>query len=213
MKKIMFNDKYGLTQAVLDGRKTMTRRIIAHTGRAAGGSVSILVDDDGKTRYFYMSKPNRKMDNVCEYYEIFPKYQVGEEVAIAQPYMIVNNEHYDWLKEQCAANETYPEMLSAEEGWLNKMFVKAYYCYHRIRITNVRVERLHNISQDDVLREGIREYANGQWYTFKGWAGKYRKTWSSSAHEAFAALIDKLGKKGTWDDNPWCFVYEFELIK
>ena len=28
MKKIMFNDRYGLTQAVLDGRKTMTRRII-----------------------------------------------------------------------------------------------------------------------------------------------------------------------------------------
>jgi len=28
MKKIMFNDKFGLTQAVLDGRKTMTRRII-----------------------------------------------------------------------------------------------------------------------------------------------------------------------------------------
>ena len=26
MKKIMFNDKYGLTQAVLEGRKTMTRR-------------------------------------------------------------------------------------------------------------------------------------------------------------------------------------------
>lgn len=28
MKKIMFNDKYGLTQAVLDGRKTQTRRIV-----------------------------------------------------------------------------------------------------------------------------------------------------------------------------------------
>ncbi len=29
MKKIMFNDKYGLTQAVLEGRKTQTRRIIS----------------------------------------------------------------------------------------------------------------------------------------------------------------------------------------
>lgn len=29
MKKIMFNDKYGLTQAVLEGRKTMTRRIVS----------------------------------------------------------------------------------------------------------------------------------------------------------------------------------------
>lgn len=32
MKKIMFNDKYGLTEAVLEGRKTQTRRVINLTG-------------------------------------------------------------------------------------------------------------------------------------------------------------------------------------
>lgn len=32
-------------------------------------------------------------------------------------------------------------------------------------------------------------------------------------NEAFAALIDKISGKGTWDSNPWVFVYEFELIK
>lgn len=31
MKKIMFNDKYGLTQAVLEGRKTQTRRVLSTT--------------------------------------------------------------------------------------------------------------------------------------------------------------------------------------
>ena len=31
MKKIMFNDRYGLTQAVLDGRKTQTRRIVSQS--------------------------------------------------------------------------------------------------------------------------------------------------------------------------------------
>lgn len=36
MKKIMFNDRYGLTQAVLDGRKTVTRRIIKATKRING---------------------------------------------------------------------------------------------------------------------------------------------------------------------------------
>lgn len=30
MKKIMFNDRFGLTQAVLEGRKTMTRRIVTY---------------------------------------------------------------------------------------------------------------------------------------------------------------------------------------
>lgn len=30
--------------------------------------------------------------------------------------------------------------------------------------------------------------------------------------KAFAALIDKVSGKGTWDSNPWVFVYEFKLI-
>lgn len=37
MKKIMFNDHYGLTQAVIDGRKTMTRRIIKAPRRTIEG--------------------------------------------------------------------------------------------------------------------------------------------------------------------------------
>lgn len=41
MKKIMFNDKFGLTQAVLDGRKTMTRRIMPD-----GLEVSVKVIDE-----------------------------------------------------------------------------------------------------------------------------------------------------------------------
>ena len=60
MKKIMFNDKFGLTKAVLEGRKTQTRRIFA--------SKSTLLPDDCKSsdRYSY--------------------YKVGETVAIAQRY-------------------------------------------------------------------------------------------------------------------------------
>ena len=60
MKKIMFNDKLGLTKAVLEGRKTQTRRIFA--------SKSTLLSDDCKPsdRYSY--------------------YKVGETVAIAQSY-------------------------------------------------------------------------------------------------------------------------------
>ena len=34
MKKIMFNDKYGLTQSVLEGRKTQTRRIAYTAGKS-----------------------------------------------------------------------------------------------------------------------------------------------------------------------------------
>lgn len=31
--------------------------------------------------------------------------------------------------------------------------------------------------------------------------------------EAFAALIDKVSGRGTWDSNPWVFAYTYELVK
>lgn len=44
MKKIMFDNHYGLENAVLNGTKTMTRRAIKDTNLKDGGSFSIVVD-------------------------------------------------------------------------------------------------------------------------------------------------------------------------
>ena len=44
MKKIMFNDRYGLTQAVLEGKKTMTRRLMTMTLHKKNGGVADLSD-------------------------------------------------------------------------------------------------------------------------------------------------------------------------
>ena len=63
MQKIMFNDKYGLTQAVLNGRKTMTRRIIEFKTDAEGNLIFPA-----------------------------PKYKIGEVIAIAQSYFTIKNE-------------------------------------------------------------------------------------------------------------------------
>lgn len=92
------------------------------------------------------------------------------------------------------------------------MFVRADLMPHRIRITNVRVERLQDISDEDCLREGIEEHLKGVQYGFTsniGYVGQYPFT---TPREAFALLIDKISGKGTWESNPWVFVYEFKLI-
>lgn len=107
MQKIMFNDRYGLAQAVLEGCKTMTRRVIG-------------------------SYYNEILD--------MSRYAKGEVIAIAQPYKDVP---------PYKGHPGYSNHRDLSVGWENKMFVKANLMPYFIKITNIRVERLQDISDED----------------------------------------------------------------
>lgn len=195
MKKIIFNDKYGLTQAVLEGRKTQTRRI-AYTGNATIIDCGICVEPKniGRATLF------RGIDEIAH-----SRYCIGKEVAVAQAYCE--------LVSEAGYNEEEINKLRCSKGWTNKMYVKADLMPHRIRITDIRAERLQEISDEDCLAEGIWEAHNiglkGVTYWYTSLANSPYRT----AKKAYAALIDKISGKGTWASNPYVFVYEFELIK
>lgn len=194
MKKIMFNDKYGLTQAVLEGRKTMTRRFI-------NGNYTSIIISEGK----YLGV----IDDEEDYVRIMPKYKLGEVIAIAQSYSDCGN-----MPDYGLDEDGFP-IMPKRSGYFNKMFVKADLMPHHIRITDVKVERLQDISNEDCLKEGVQKwvdvknvkdvakyggYTNGSW------------DWFETPREAFSTLIDEVSGKGTWDSNPFVWVYEFELI-
>ena len=102
-------------------------------------------------------------------------------------------------------------------GWNNKMFVKSYACKHHIKITNVKVERLQDISDEDCLKEGVYrlDSANGSGgiaYSFAGASDKKHIGLYDTPREAFADLINKVSGKGTWERNSFVWVYEFKLF-
>lgn len=189
-KKIMFNDKFCLTQAVLSGIKTMTRRVL---------------------------KEGTPLGNWEETVKHLP-YKVGEVVAIAQPYKDIIEcmaEYSDIIiNVDGSINKEY------KAGWTNKMFVRADLMPHHIKITDVKVERLHDISDEDIMREGIREerFAGGDSMFF------YNKTfirdkkqcveqiYNSTARRAFASLMFKILGGNTWYSNPFVVAYSFELV-
>ncbi len=184
----MFNDRYGLTQAVLDGRKTMTRRVIP------------LTDVDRHYLDTAFDWDFREMVISDRY----SRYMVNEIVAVAQSYHALNKAGYvapEWLDHTCESSA----------GYNNKMFVRADLMPHRIRITNIKVERLQDISHEDCLKEGIL-YQDGYFCGYKVSAPNMAFG-AMTAQQAFAALIDKVSGEGTWDSNPYVFVYEFELLK
>ena len=88
------------------------------------------------------------------------------------------------------------------------MFVKPEYMPHQIKITAVNVQRLQDISDDDILREGVYPSTIFGGYSYGG----LTESWPT-AREAFAALIDKVSGRGTWERNPWVFVYSFNIEK
>lgn len=223
MKKIMFSERFGLEQAVLAGTKTMTRRIIPdieidmnRRGRVTlpvGGfehgvlfmDVRSILHDAGISDYSAPAK-----------YQ--PKYEVGEEVAIVQKYETCwnyykkqwesRNEPSDWHTPDAMLGDAVQET----KGWKNKMFVKAEYMPHRIRITGIKLERLQDISDEDCLREGLLAgEQDPRMYGFRLPKGTILSF--VTPREAFAALIDRISGRGTWQSNPWMYAYTFELIK
>lgn len=191
-KKILFNDKYCLTQAVLNGSKTMTRRVL---------------------------RDNVPLGNWEETVKHLP-YKVGDIVAIAQPYKDI----IECLPMYSGTilDEVGMPRKEFKAGWANKMFVRADLLPHHIKITDVKVERLQDISDDDIMREGVKRASIGFYAE-----GVKVKDWEKEAHRetasgclklfpfprpAFASLIDKISGNGTWESNPFVVAYSFELV-
>ena len=209
MKKIMFNDRYGLTDAVIEGRKTMTRRLVSDRlweiwtdyddfcnsviGGIARGGTSV-------SREYY---------HECDFFKDKCRYKVDEVVAVAQSYKTLLEQEGVPFEKLCVG-------IGANDiRWYNKMFVRADLMPHQICITGIRCERLQDISDAECMKEGVRvEFAkNGRpmyyYFDIKRW----RQVWFDTPREAFAALIDKVSGRGTWNRNPWVAAYEFELVK
>lgn len=200
MKKMMFNDRYGLTQAVISGRKTVTRRI---------------VDPQGKYEKLRWWQPCLEFEECLYGYTenegwevIEPRYNVGEIVAVAQRYDSFLHPNNGVIEHD------YQTTALASKGWDNKMFVKADLMPHQIQIRDLRIERLQDISDDDCMKEGIRRaYAESilDMYGYIDYKG--RGLWFDTPREAFASLIDKVSGRGTWDRNPFVWRIEFKLVK
>lgn len=197
----MFNSKYGLDKAVLEGRKTMTRRIINPQPTYdkmkgmywKGGYYGIGFDNPLDAYRNFIS--GTEHDKSCN------RYHIGEVIAIAQSY------------KDCGYDMELiidGKLMYKHPGWNNKMFVKAEMMKKFIKITGIKVERLVDISYSDITAEGIQynidAMTNLTIFMFPNGEEEFL-----DARTAFRTLINKICGKGVFSSNPWVFVYEFEL--
>ena len=209
MKKIMFEDN--LEMAVLTGYKTMTRRLVSdklmeryeHSLRGTFGPACVQIQQEQFKEYMLKHAP----------------YKVGDVVAIAQSYkrviLSVGEEKWNSMHPwNCVAN------LCEKTGYANKMYVRADLMPHQIRFTDVKIELLHSISEEDCLKEGVQRITilmNDKRVTYR-YAGQKddRLDRFDTAQDAFGEMLDKVSRAKVWNKpgyNPWTFAYSFELIK
>ena len=200
MKKMMFNEKYGLQKAVLSRTKTKTRR----DGKKVEKQYAIyVVANEMKGKEDYLSLEEFAISK--------SPYKVGDVVAISQSYEQIKC--HLGIMARCKIN---PYGSPVENpGWTNKMFVKAELMPHHVRITEVRFEQLKCISDEECLEEGIyrrddvidTQMNNVVRYQYYGTPEMF-----ATPRDAFASLIDKTCGKGTWDRNGYVYVYGIERV-
>lgn len=241
MKKIMFNDDYGLTQDVIDGIKTMTRRLVRLPEEIEKDvCFGNLIETDKDKQVFELID---KEGDVIYYLDI--PYQVGEVVAVAQSYKECGW-GADVLQETFVKKPTiFPDVdpitphvgwidlpFKYHKGWNNKMFVSAGIMKHHIEFTSVKFERLRSISDADCFKEGIvgcnypvydengyKETVRG--YTVHAFAEDIGNTWSDNnplhfigdtPQTAFIVLCSKLYGKKLLKSNPFTLRYTFKKV-
>ena len=204
-KPILFSTP--MVQAILNGRKTMTRRVIPELSGKDAWS---------EGRYKCLESPPGKVV-IGEHFTFRYREDSG---AFQEEYVPLRYRENDilWVRETWCPCATI-------NGWLDDVSLYGYKAdYDKVvpwkwkpsihmpreaarlflRVTGVRVERVQDITHAGVLAEGIPQCP--------GW--KYELSECDCTVRAFAELWDSLNaKRGYgWDKNPWVWVYSFERV-
>lgn len=202
---ILFNTE--MVRAILDGRKTVTRRVVKLPK-------SIKAQDDGL--YTLLAEgtcyENQHMEELVDYLK--PPYQPGDILYVRECGIIQSMKNFDkTVKMYFPADDTliefkvtpdeyerlsrFPEDKKLSPYWLTKQESRIW-----LKVKDVRVERLHEITPDQICREGIEvEYPhilNGEEKIYA-----FSQLWNSTIKKYD---LDRYG----WDANSFIWVIEFE---
>lgn len=188
-----------MVQAILDGRKTQTRRIV------------------NPQPFHYEGEP-------CQWYNPTKIDRHGEEYPSEEVFGFFDEEtgwpcKYGGPGDRLWVKETFMPMphlnakafYRASDGlvggkWKPSIFMPRNLSRITLEIAEVRVERLNDISEVDILSEGVTVDKVAQWCNVP---------WSSlpTLHHAFQCLWNSINGEASWDLNPWVWVLTFKRIQ
>lgn len=192
-----------MVKAILDGRKTQTRRVIKPVGKDGGFVICEHENgwwpyrsDDGET-LFHTVKENGK-EYLCETPHSCPFGKIGDRLWIRETYL------------ECSIGTVYraDNILEMDAkflgGWKPSIFMPQSSSRILLEITKIRVEKLHEITPQDALEEGVEYDRHG--YGLGNPCDEIRMI------NAYQNLWESINGKRSWDLNPFVWVIQFRMV-
>lgn len=203
-----------MVQAILEGRKTQTRRIVKHH-----------LDDRGTRTTSVPFEDWHGKEVVCPYGKVGGIVYVRESWNVEQYPVAPEGDHDELLYFYRATEKVYTDMKWRPSIHMPKEAARLF-----LKITDIRVERLQDISEEDAKSEGVQEnvcestagcpssfckdscIGKGEYY-------RYSKPMNfdldpcESAVESFHSLWQSINGEDSWKENPWVWVINFERIE
>ena len=184
MKPILFNTN--MVRAILEGRKTVTRRVVKP--QPEGAPIPV---------------PNEKYwlgrfagDDKCR--AIKSSYRPGDILYVRETFF----EHKSHFYYKADGKHEILAMLGITFKWRPSIHMPREAARIFLRVTDVRVERLQEITEEQGILEGFEAYHSDSGYYEPATLG-FVETWDSTIKKTDHALYG-------WDANPWVWVIEFE---
>ncbi|WP_109401435.1 ASCH domain-containing protein [Proteus terrae] len=183
---IIFNAE--MVRAILDGRKTQTRRVMNNQPCTLSGETISVQQDDFNFRWA------GDLHNDTSGWFPCPLGKVGDRLWVRETFKT------GVCTESTIAYKATHKPSDLEEGWYEEIkwtpsiHMPRRYSRITLEITNVRVERLQDISEQDAIAEGITNISVLSKYIFS-------KLWES------------IYGFDSWSSNPWAWVIEFRKVE
>ena len=221
MKTTMFKDD--MLKAVIDLRKTQTRRVI---------KPQPFLQKHCNEYWFISSKAKTAV--TIDQMKFLAPYKVGDIVGIRENFYImkIRPTQYHAIGFEYNIDREYSHIILTDNEWAkyekwknqtgskSKLFMFDSLIRYKIQITDIRVERVQDISFHDARAEGIERSSDASgymWYTnyaFKSFPAQ-NAMFKSDPIKSFETLWDSINKKRGygWDQKNYVFVYEFKVVK
>jgi hypothetical protein len=203
---MIFNGE--MVRAILDGRKTQTRRIIKqrHLFKPVRG---FGFEPDSLNYPVHMPVGTEGEQAITWAKENCPYGNPGDRIWVRETWARYNIEQDN---HDIAYRATTPEDWPKEGRWRPSIHMPRWASRITLEITDVRVERLQSISDRDALAEGLYQLpASGRYCLQPGM--QYFGEASHSAQEVYSWLWESIYGEGSWQANPWVWAIKFRQIE